>query len=59
LWYCPTHAAAFEMLETLRLALEALDKTTKHVPATNDDLSLAMDATMRVRALTRKAAGTQ
>jgi hypothetical protein len=58
LWYCATHAAAFEMLEALRFSLEALDRTMKHVPSNDDDLSLAMDVTMRVRALTRKAAGT-
>jgi hypothetical protein len=58
LWYCATHAAAFEMLEALRVAVEALEKTVKHVPATDDDLSLAMDATMRARTLARKAAGT-
>ena len=58
LWYCSTHAAAFEMLEGLRLALDALDKTMKHVPSANDDVSVAMDASMRVRALIRRASGT-
>jgi hypothetical protein len=32
LWYCTTHAAAFEVLEALRENAHALDSVIKHAP---------------------------
>ena len=55
LWYCPTHAAAFEMLEALRLNLSALDELINNAPARQHDLSQAMDAGMRARMAIRRA----
>lgn len=55
LWYCPTHAAAFEMLEALRLNLSALDELINSAPAKQHDLSQAMDAGMRARMAIRRA----
>lgn len=33
LWYCTTHAAAFDVLEALRANVDALDSVMKQVPA--------------------------
>ena len=55
LWYCATHAVAFEMLETLRLNLSALDELINTGPSC--DLGQAMDAGMRARMVIRRATG--
>lgn len=56
LWYCPTHAAAFEMLEVLRLNLTALDELVNNAPAGSaSHLTQAMDAGMRARITIRRA----
>ncbi len=57
LWYCPAHASTFEMLEALKIGLDVVEKLAKHVPANDDDLTLAMDAGVRMRAIVRKASG--
>jgi hypothetical protein len=49
-WYCTTHAAAFEVLEALRLNVAALDTVIKWVPSEFSELAPARDA--EVRALT-------
>jgi hypothetical protein len=53
LWYCATHAAAFEMLETLRMNLNALDELIN--TGASRDLGPAMDAGMRARTVIRRA----
>ena len=57
LWYCPTHAAAFELLEVLRSNLTALDAVVEQAGTGKCDPSTAMDAAMRTRLLIRKATG--
>jgi hypothetical protein len=54
-WYCPTHAAAFEILEVLRSNLTALDAIVEQTSAGKCDPSLAMEAGMRTRLAIRKA----
>ena len=55
LWYCPTHAAAFEMLEALRSNHDALGTVLKHLPDANGALDFARDAEFRARVMIRKA----
>ena len=55
LWYCPTHATAFEILEVLRFNHDALGAVLKHMPDTNGELDFARDAEFRARAVIRKA----
>src|SRR5437879_2696129 len=55
LWYCSTHAVAFEVLEALRFNLGAIDDVIEHTPPGAYDLSRAMDAGMKARAAIRKA----
>jgi hypothetical protein len=55
LWFCSTHAAAFEMLEVLRLNVAVLDDILDNTPTGQGDLSRAMDAGMRTRRVIRKA----
>ncbi|MBI2218136.1 MAG: hypothetical protein HYU51_12640 [Candidatus Rokubacteria bacterium] len=56
LWYCPTHAVAYEMLEVLRLNLSVLDQLiNNNAPSADVDLSTAMDVGMRARKVIRKA----
>jgi hypothetical protein len=55
LWYCPTHATAFEILEALRLNLSALDELINNAPGQQGDLGQAMDAGMRARMAIRRA----
>jgi hypothetical protein len=59
LWYCPTHAAAFEILEALRTNLSALDELINSTGGTSCDLSQAMDAGMRARIAIRRATTTR
>jgi len=54
-WYCPPHAAAFEMLEALRVNLDALDSVMKHVPASRTEVGEALDAEIRGRTVVRRA----
>jgi hypothetical protein len=55
LWYCPTHAVAFEMLEVLRLNLSVLDQVLNSPPSAEVDLASAMDVGMRARKVIRRA----
>jgi hypothetical protein len=54
LWYCPTHAAAFEVLEALRLNVDALDMVMKQVP-TEFSAGGVRDAGVRARTAIRRA----
>ena len=54
-WYCPPHAAAFDMLEALRVNLDALDSVIKHVPMERCEISSALDAEVRGRTVVRRA----
>ena len=55
LWYCPTHAAAFEILEALRANLDALDSVIKHIPCEQPEVGSALDAEVRGRTAVRRA----
>ena len=55
LWYCPTHAAAFEILEALRANLDALDSVIKRMPGEPADVGSALDAEVRGRNAVRRA----
>jgi hypothetical protein len=55
LWYCPTHAAAFEVLEALRFNLDALNTVLRRVPEDDDDAGVARVAEMRARSAIRRA----
>jgi hypothetical protein len=55
LWYCSPHAAAFEMLEALRVNLDALDSVIKYVPAERSEVCSALDAEVRGRTAVRRA----
>jgi N-formylglutamate amidohydrolase len=55
LWYCPTHAAAFEMLEALRANVEAFDAVIKHVPREQLEVASVLDAEVRARTALRRA----
>jgi hypothetical protein len=55
LWYCPTHAAAFEMLDALRANLDALGLVMKHVPSEEAEIGPALDAEVRGRTAVRRA----
>ena len=50
------HAAAFEIVEALRMNLSALDGLISNSPETTRDLSDAMDAGARARMAIRRAA---
>jgi len=54
-WYCPPHAAAFDMLEALRANLDALGSVIKHVPVEGGEISSALDAEVRGRTVIRRA----
>jgi hypothetical protein len=55
LWYCTTHAAAFEVLEALRANAEALGTVIKHVSSELSSVGSARDAEMRARTAIRRA----
>jgi hypothetical protein len=55
LWYCPTHAAAFEVLEALRQNVDVLDTVIKHVPSDVPAMGGALDAEVRARTAIRRA----
>lgn len=55
LWYCTTHAAAFEVLEALRRNTEALGSVIKHVPPQLPDVGGMRDAELRARSAIRRA----
>ncbi len=55
MWYCPTHAAAFEVLEALRLNLSVLDHVIEQASSSTIDVSAAMEVGMKARAAIRKA----
>lgn len=56
LWYCPTHAAAFEVLEALRLNVDALDTVMRQVPSNVlSEAGTAMDAGVKARTAIRRA----
>lgn len=56
LWYCPTHAAAFEILEALRLNVDALDTVMRQVPSNVlSEAAPAMDAGVKARTAIRRA----
>jgi hypothetical protein len=55
LWYCPTHAAAFEMLDALRVNLDVLDGMIKQVSAEVSEMGTARDAGVRARTAIRRA----
>ena len=55
LWYCPTHAAAFEVLEALRMNVDALDTVIKHVSSEVTEVGGARDAEVRARTAIRRA----
>jgi hypothetical protein len=55
LWYCPTHAAAFEVLEALRMNVDALDTVMKQVPSELTAVGGARDAGVRARTAIRRA----
>jgi hypothetical protein len=55
LWYCPTHAAAFEVLEALRANVDALDTVIKRVPSDMSEIGAARDAEVRARTAIRRA----
>ena len=55
LWYCPTHAAAFEILEALRANLDALDTVIKHMPGETSEVGSVLDAEIRGRTALRRA----
>jgi hypothetical protein len=54
-WYCTTHAAAFEVLEALRLNVDALGTVIKQVPGQGSELMPARDAEVRARTAIRHA----
>jgi hypothetical protein len=54
LWYCPTHAAAFEVLEALRVNADALGSVMKHAPETSE-IGHARDAESCARTAIRRA----
>jgi hypothetical protein len=54
LWYCPTHAAAFEVLEALRQNVDALDTVMKQVPTEFSPVDI-LDAGVRARTAIRRA----
>ena len=55
LWYCPTHAAAFEVLEALRFNHDALGSVLKQMPDGNGELDFARDAEFKARTVIRRA----
>lgn len=55
LWFCRTHAAAFEMLETLQVSLRAIDTVVKELPAPVPDDHLARHAQAVIQATIQKA----
>jgi hypothetical protein len=55
LWYCTTHAAAFEVLEALRMNVDALDTMIKHAPSELSEVGPARDAGARGRTVIRRA----
>jgi hypothetical protein len=54
LWYCPTHAAAFEVLEALRQNVDALDTVMKQVPTEFSPVDIR-NAGVRARTAIRRA----
>jgi hypothetical protein len=54
LWYCTTHAAAFEVLQALRENAQALGTVIKHVPS-EFSAGDVRDAEMRARSAIRRA----
>jgi hypothetical protein len=55
LWFCRTHAAAFQMLETLQFSLRALDIVVKHLPSSLPENDVARQARTVVEAAIQKA----
>jgi hypothetical protein len=54
IWYCTTHAAAFEVLDALRSGVDALDTVLKHL-SPNQNLGFLKDAEVKARTAIRKA----
>lgn len=54
LWYCPTHAAAFDVLEALRSNADALDHVIKQAPPVDSAVNFEETAE-RARTAIRKA----
>ena len=54
LWYCTTHAAAFEVLDALRANADALGTVMKEVPSEVSSVGYARDAEMRARMAIRR-----
>jgi hypothetical protein len=57
LWYCPTHATAFETLEALRRNADALDTVMKRAPSDLIECDAVRDAETRARTVIRRASG--
>lgn len=55
LWYCTTHAAAFEVLDALRVNAEALGTVMKQVPSELSAVGCARDAELLARTAIRRA----
>jgi len=54
LWYCTTHAAAFDVLDALRSNADALDRVIKQAPPADAGMSFEETAE-RARTAIRKA----
>lgn len=54
LWYCTTHAAAFEVLDALRSNVDALGNAMKQLPR-HENLVNLRDAEVKARSAIRKA----
>jgi hypothetical protein len=54
MWYCTTHAAAFEVLEALRSGVDALDGIMKQM-SPHLSLPFVKDAEVKARSAIRKA----
>ena len=56
LWFCRTHAAAFEMLEALQVGLKALDAVAKELPAPVPEDHVTAHARAAIQMTIQKAA---
>lgn len=56
LWFCRTHAAAFEMLESLQVSLRALEMVAKELPAPVPEDHVTTHARTAIEMTIRKAA---
>lgn len=61
LWYCATHAAAFDILDALRLNADALDRVITQIPPLDgragfqETAQRARETAQRARAVIKKA----